>query len=303
MHVSDLVGAGRYNQQLGAYSAAAKTGTIAAGASAASPIFSFRHVASQTGARALVDRVSVSVGSLAAGFAAGVGLVDMVAARAFTAADKGGWAAAAYTSAVGSGTGGTIPAATYYFVVTALGAWGETAPSAERNVTTTGATSSIAHVCTAYAGATGYRIYVGTTTGVYTSYFEDADGSYTQTTAAGTAGSPPSATTPGTLLALTGNGGKRRTSDASSACSGVISNTLALTAGTRTLDSDALASVQFTVGTAVQTVALAEHNLWSPEKQRYPLNLGTQEGFVIRATVPATGTWQAVVSVDWREVL
>lgn len=297
--MSDFVRAGSYLQK-GAYSATAKSATIAAGASAASPIFSFRYGAA-TG-RALVDRVSVSIASLGTGFAAGVGYVDMVAARAFTSPDLGGYPVPTYTSATGSGTGGTMPADEYFYAVTAIGPWGETGPSAERSVTTTGATSSVAHVIAAYTGATSYRIYVGTETGVYTSYFADADGSYTQTTAAGTAGSPPAATSPGTGFVLTTNNAKRSTSEQTSGAAAIIANTVALTAGTRTLDSTPLAAVQFTVGTAVQTVALPETSIWSPDKQTYPLNLGPEEGFILRATVPATGIWQAVVSVDWREV-
>lgn len=290
-----------YGKQLGAYSATTRSATIAAGASAAAPIFSFRY--GGTAGRCLVDRVSVSAASLGTGFAAGVGYVDMVAARAFTAPDLGGYPVPTYTSATGSTTGGSIPAATYYFAVTALGPWGETGPSSERNAVLTGATSSVAHVIAAYSGATGYRIYVGTTTGVYTSYFEDADGSYTQTAVSGTAGSPPAATSPGTGFVLTTNNAKRTTGDDTSASAAIISNTVALTAGTRTLDAIAMSGIQFTVGTGVQTVALPETALWSPEREGTPLNLGPSEGFVLRATVPATGIWQAVVSVDWREVL
>lgn len=300
---SSLASYGRYSQQRGAYSAAMKTGTMAAGLAAASPIFSFRHAPGEgSNIKALVDMVSVSIASLGTGFAAGVGYVDMVAARAFTVSDTGGWITPTYTSATGSGTGGTIPAGTYYFAITAIGPWGESAKSTERNVVLTGATSSVAHVIAAYAGATGYRIYVGAATGVYTSYFEDADGTYTQTAAAGTAGSPPAAATPGSAIVLTGNNGKRKTTDASSSASGVIANTLTLTAGTRTLDSQPLAAVQFTVSTETTKTHLDHLNLWHSGEDGSPLILGNDEGFVVRATVPATGIWQAVIEIDWREV-
>ena len=304
--MSHLVNPGQYAALKGAFSVAIKTGTMAAGLAAASPVFSFRFSPGSTSkVKALVDRVSMSIASLATGFAAGVGYVDMIAARAFTVSDTGGWATPTYTSATGSGTGGTIPAAQYFFVITAMGPWGESAKSAERNVTTTGATSSVAHVIAAYAGATSYRTYVGVATGVYTSYFEDADGTFTQTTAAGTAGTPPAAATPGSALVLTGNNAKHKTGGATSLASGVIANTLTLTAGTRTLDSQALAAVQFTVSTETTKTYLDHLEIWDSAScggGGGPLILANDEGFVLRASVPATGTWQGIVEIDWREV-
>ena len=65
----------------------------------------------------------------------------------------------------GSTTGGTLPAATDYWTVTALTAGGETVSSNEVNATLTTATSSAALTWTADAGATGYRIYRGATPG------------------------------------------------------------------------------------------------------------------------------------------
>lgn len=36
---------------------------------------------------------------------------------------------------------------------------------------------------------------------------------------------------------------------------------------------------------------------------QHPLVLANQEGFVIRSVaVPATGTWQVAITVDWTEV-
>lgn len=65
-------------------------------------------------------------------------------------------------AATPSGAGGTIPAGTYYYRVTAVGATGETIASNEVTVTLSGATSSVALAWTALAGATAYRIYRGT---------------------------------------------------------------------------------------------------------------------------------------------
>jgi hypothetical protein len=65
----------------------------------------------------------------------------------------------------GSGTGGTLPAGTDYWVITALTAQGETTRSNEVNANLTGTTSSAALTWTADSGATGYRIYRGTSAG------------------------------------------------------------------------------------------------------------------------------------------
>jgi hypothetical protein len=66
-----------------------------------------------------------------------------------------------------STTGGTIPAGTYYYVVTAMVPNGETVASNEISKTTTGSTSSVALTWNAPSGSgsTGYRVYRGTSTG------------------------------------------------------------------------------------------------------------------------------------------
>lgn len=47
----------------------------------------------------------------------------------------------------------------------------------------------------------------------------------------------------------------------------------------------------------------ATANLWAPDQSSaWPLELAANEGFIVRATVPATGTWQAQVTVEWSEV-
>lgn len=56
-------------------------------------------------------------------------------------------------------TGGTLPADTYSFTVTALNAQGETLESNEQSVTTTGTTSTATANWAAVTGATGYRVY------------------------------------------------------------------------------------------------------------------------------------------------
>jgi uncharacterized phage protein gp47/JayE len=66
-------------------------------------------------------------------------------------------------AATPSGSGGTLPAGVYYYMVTAIGANGETIASNEVMVTLSGATSSVALAWTASAGATAYKIYRGAT--------------------------------------------------------------------------------------------------------------------------------------------
>lgn len=95
----------------------------------------------------------------------------------------------------GSGTGGTLAAATYYVKITAVDSGGnQTAAGPESTgVTTTGTTSSIAYTWTAVSGASSYRIYYGTTAGGEAAYYTSATNSFTLTATAGTAGTPPTA--------------------------------------------------------------------------------------------------------------
>jgi hypothetical protein len=83
-------------------------------------------------------------------------------------------------SATPSGTGGTLPAATYWYVVTAIAADGfETVVSNEVTATVAGATSKVTLNWTAYAGATGYRVYRGVAAGVETQLASVAAGTLT----------------------------------------------------------------------------------------------------------------------------
>ena len=81
------------------------------------------------------------------------------------------------------------------------------------------------------------------------------------------------------------------------------SSTATLTAGTRTLDGNPIGAVIGSVGAAPAVVICAETYLLDPaESGRYPLVLSANEGFVVRATVPATGTWKFALAIDWDEV-
>jgi hypothetical protein len=80
-----------------------------------------------------------------------------------------------------------------------------------------------------------------------------------------------------------------------------ISSTAALTAGTKTLDTQAFGQA---VGglTATAGAGLPPQNIMDVMAMGYPLILVANEGFVIKATVPATGTWTGGVTIHWTEV-
>lgn len=111
--------------------------------------------------------------------------------------------------------------------------------------------------------------------------------------------------TGGTAGTITGNNAKLRTSMATTAISDFrISSTATLSAGTRTLDTDPVTT--FTC----QPQAVAGFQIFNPTTispspgdngNKYPISLATNEGAVIQATVPATGTWNFTVNVTWDE--
>lgn len=96
-------------------------------------------------------------------------------------------------AATPSTSGGTIAAGTYYLRVTFLNAAGETTGSSEVTAVTTGATSSISMAWTTDTRATSARVYLGTASGLQTTYFTDADGvgPLVVTSTSGTAGTVP----------------------------------------------------------------------------------------------------------------
>jgi len=107
----------------------------------------------------------------------------------------------------------------------------------------------------------------------------------------------------GTAATLTGNNGKLRTAYATTGLADFrVSSTATLTAGTRTLDAQQLESMvrSMSVSTS-QDIVNPETEFFKalPGDQR--LILATNEGFVIQATVPATGTWNFTVGVEWDE--
>jgi hypothetical protein len=119
----------------------------------------------------------------------------------------------------------------------------------------------------------------------------------------------------GTNIAFTGNNQKQRTSMGTSLlnASGLvqISATAALTAGTHTLDAVAHGQINShsSAGTGGATPIIG--NQFLPKNEFFdpgvgdgdhPLVFAQNEGFIVRATVPATGVWVLGLTARWAEV-
>jgi hypothetical protein len=99
--------------------------------------------------------------------------------------------------------------------------------------------------------------------------------------------------------------GKLRTSQAITGVTDFrISATATLTAGTQTVDTNPIASVitQIPATTTNYAILPANYPLFEAKPGEHPLVLALNEGLVIRATVPATGTWSFSVDVLYDEV-
>lgn len=127
--------------------------------------------------------------------------------------------------------------------------------------------------------------------------------------------------TGGNTVTITGNNQKMRTTDATTAVQEIrYSSTAALGAGTKTLDSAPIASTfgkannvantQFIPASAAGLIGggrgvvlfnAAETDGGQPVVLTCTA-AGAETGIVVRATVPATGTWEASVKVRWSEV-
>jgi hypothetical protein len=81
-----------------------------------------------------------------------------------------------------------------------------------------------------------------------------------------------------------------------------ISQTATLTAGTRTPDANALASIVAGVPNTAGATIISPFPMWDARPGEHPFLLAQNEGFVIQATVPATGVWFFAVKVDWIEI-
>lgn len=107
----------------------------------------------------------------------------------------------------------------------------------------------------------------------------------------------------------TANTNKKRTNMPLSSLSdtGVrIATTAALGAGTKVLDTNPLVNLMAPgpITASLNGLILPPTFLWNRNgSDEYPLLFAQNEGFVIRSVaVPATGTWQMTVDVEWTEV-
>lgn len=118
--------------------------------------------------------------------------------------------------------------------------------------------------------------------------------------------------TGGTALTLTGNNQKMRTSMGTSLVGEIrVVTTAALTAGTKTLDAHEIGRVtthsSAGVGSAtpiIGSIYLPIYDLFEHDAAGggHPLVFAQNEGFVIRATVPATGVWNIGFMIKWGEL-
>jgi hypothetical protein len=107
----------------------------------------------------------------------------------------------------------------------------------------------------------------------------------------------------GLAASLGGDAGQLRTSMNASLASITYANTAALSPGTRTLDPDPLHSLPVTCPGTGNTALAGALTLFEKQPDQHPLYLVQNEGFVIRASVPAAGTWSFAVTTEWDEVV
>lgn len=113
----------------------------------------------------------------------------------------------------------------------------------------------------------------------------------------------------GTSMSLVGENGKLRQGpwmnpSAMAAAGGSLRyQAAALTVGTKTLDTDPLALIAFTAS-AANTQILGKTVMFGEDTEAggHPLVLAQNEGWVLRITVPATGTWNYGFTTAWTEV-
>jgi len=108
----------------------------------------------------------------------------------------------------------------------------------------------------------------------------------------------------GTAGTLTVNNGKLRTSMGTTGVGDLrIASTGALTPGTRTLDAQQLASMTAPISTTASiSMVPAGIDFLREQPGEQPLVLGNNEGLVIQATVPGSGTWSFNVNAIWDEL-
>src|SRR5262245_59251748 len=107
--------------------------------------------------------------------------------------------------------------------------------------------------------------------------------------------------TAGTTIVLSGNNCKIDPDSASAECVAYIADDSVLTSGTETADATAVDQLAVTTTNGVQTVHAQSLVLYDAEEAGFPFELEQNDGFIIYATVPATGVWFLLPVVEWEE--
>ena len=108
----------------------------------------------------------------------------------------------------------------------------------------------------------------------------------------------------GTAISITGSNGKHRTSlSTPTSLDARIATTAALTAGTRTLDANALGQIAGWSGAVGQGIAPTVDNLLSHTPGDHPLVLAQNEGFIVRpiTALGAAGVGNFYVNMEFAE--
>jgi hypothetical protein len=149
---------------------------------------------------------------------------------------------------------------------------------------------------TALALVRRIQVSFGNVTGFAAGFFDvDAFRATTFTTIEATGGAA------GTY---TGNNGKLRTSHATSlGATSYISTTAAISGGTSTLDTDPFGTCSVSVAATAGAPPSGAVDIFRAAPGEYPMVFANLEGFSIKATAPATGTWNIAVTIDWDELL
>ena len=84
----------------------------------------------------------------------------------------------------------------------------------------------------------------------------------------------------------------------------ILAGAGALTPGTRTLEAKDFAFLKKFIPAAANSQVFDQVPLYQPrlDQGEHPQVFDANEGFVMRAVVPATGTWEMVARVHWAEV-
>lgn len=104
------------------------------------------------------------------------------------------------------------------------------------------------------------------------------------------------------VVDVTNNTAKMKTAFGTSQANIVRSNTVPLSGGVLTLDTGPIESYVVQIGANPLTpFSTSAMRLLDKAQGEMPLLLAQYEGFVINATVPATGTWRFIATTEWDE--